>query len=319
METAFTRRFGVAHPIVLAPMDKLADAALVTAVGRGGGLGLLGGGYGDAEWLAAEVAKLPAGLPFGIGFITWSMARKPGLLQQALAAKPAAICLSFDDPRPFAAAIKAAGVALICQVQDIASARLALEAGADVIVAQGTEGGGHGGSRGTITLVPAVRDLAPPGVIVLAAGGIADGRGLAAALMLGADGVMVGSRFYATDEAAAHAKAKQRIAEAQGDATLRSIIFDISRQNVWPVPMTGRCLANAHAERWRGREVELAMRMGVEGPRYAAAAAAGDFDTAAVIAGEAVDMIASIEPAGDIVRSMSGEAERLLGRMSNRA
>src|SRR5438067_885502 len=129
--TLLTTLLEITHPILLAPMDVVAGSRLVTAVSRAGGLGILGGGYGDREWLARETAKL-TGLPapFGIGFITWSLAKRPELLDIALAVKPSAIMLSFGDPAPFATKVKSAGARLICQVQDEAMARQALDAGA---------------------------------------------------------------------------------------------------------------------------------------------------------------------------------------------
>jgi nitronate monooxygenase len=206
---------------------------------------------------------------------------------------------------------------LLCQVQTLDQARQAIAHGADVLIAQGAEAGGHGMSRGTLTLVPAVVDVAGD-IPVAAAGGIADGRGLAAALMLGADGVLMGTRFYASQEAAALLGAKDRLVAASGDATIRSILFDIARRNVWPAPYTGRVLANRFTERWRGRELELLQRQAEEAARYDAARAAGDFDTAAVIAGEAVDLISDIPPASEIVERVATEAEALLVRASNR-
>ncbi|MBK1662815.1 NAD(P)H-dependent flavin oxidoreductase, partial [Paracraurococcus ruber] len=186
------------------------------------------------------------------------------------------------------------------------------------LVAQGAEAGGHGVSRGTFALVPAVVDLARGAVPVVAAGGVADGRGLAAALMLGADGVLVGSRFYATQEAAGAQAAKERMVAASGDQTIRSILFDIARRNVWPVPYTGRVLRNAFSERWRGREAELLQHQEAEAARYAAAREAGDFDTAGVIAGEAVDLIGDIPPAAEVVERIAREAEALIAGASNR-
>lgn len=136
--------------------------------------------------------------------------------------------------------------------------------------------------------------------------------------MLGADGVLMGTRFYASQEAAGFAAAKDRIVAASGDATVRSVLFDIARRDVWPAPYSGRVLANRFSERWRGREVELLQRQAEEAARYDAARATGDFDTAAVIAGEAVDMIGDIPPAGEIVERVATEAEALLARASNR-
>ena len=177
---------------------------LAAAVTSAGGLGLIGGGYGDSEWLQREF-DLAEGTRVGCGFITWSLARKPDLLDETLERQPATIMLSFGDLQPFADRIHAAGVPLIAQVQTLDHARQALDAGAEILVAQGGEAGGHGMSvRSTFTLVPDVVDLAAersPETLVLAAGGVADGRGLAAALALGADGVLVGTRFWASPEA----------------------------------------------------------------------------------------------------------------------
>ena len=166
--------------------------------------------------------------------------------------------------------------------------------------------------------MPAVVDLARGAVPVVAAGGVADGRGLAAALMLGADGVLVGTRFYATQEAAGFPAAKERIVAAGGDRTVRGILFDIARRNVWPAPFTGRVLQNEFSEHWRGREAELLQRQDEEAARYAGAREAGNFDTVAVIAGEAVDLIADIPPAAEVVERIAREAEALLAGTSNR-
>ena len=315
--TSLTRLLEIEHPILLAPMDVIAGSRLVAAVSGAGGFGILGGGYGEKTWLEQETAKLASlSAPFGIGFITWSLAKRPELLDIALAAKPSAIMLSFGDPAPFAAKIKSAGARLICQVQDEAIARQALEAGADILVAQGTEAGGHGASRTTVDLVPAIVDLAAS-VPVVAAGGIADGRGLAAMMMLGASGVLLGTRFYASREADGAEEAKRRICAASSGSTVRGIIFDLSRNNVWPAPFTGRCLVNDHARRWIGREVELMQNVATVAAEYAAAKETGNFDIAAVIAGEAVGLINDIPPAAEIVERIAIEAEQLLDGRRN--
>jgi nitronate monooxygenase len=265
----------------------------------------------------AGVAKLSdLRAPFGIGFITWSLAKRPELLDIALAAKPSAIMLSFGDPAPFAPKIRSAGARLICQVQDEAMARQALDAGADILIAQGTEAGGHGASRTSIDLVPAIVDLAGR-VPVVAAGGIADGRGLAAMMMLGASGVLLGTRFYASQEADGAEEAKRRICAASSGSTVRGIIFDLSRNNVWPAPFTGRCLLNDHARRWIGREVEMMQNVAAVAADYAVAKAADNFDIAAVIAGEAVGLIHDIPPAAEIVERIAAEAEHLLAGRRN--
>src|SRR5256712_1347420 len=302
ISTDLTALLGIRHPVLLAPMDTISGSRLTRAVSEAGGFGILGGGYGDRARLEAETARLKdfAG-PFGIGFITWSLTKKPELLDIALDASPRAIMLSFGDPAPFAPKIKAAGALLICQVQSEEMARQALDAGADVLIAQGTEAGGHGASRTTIDIVPAIVDLAAGRVPVVAAGGLADGRGLAAMMMLGASGVLLGTRFYASQEADGADEAKRRICAASSGSTVRGIVFDLSRNNVWPAPFTGRCLVNDHARRWIGREIELMQNVQQVAAEYAAAKAAGNFDIAAVIAGEAVGLIHDIPPAAEIV------------------
>ena len=321
ISTPLTARLGIQHPILLAPMDVIAGARLTSAVSAAGGFGILGGGYGDRAWLAQETAKLTgSSAPFGIGFITWSLAKQPQLLDIALNARPRAIMLSFGDPKPFAPRIKASGALLICQVQDEAMARQALDAGADILIAQGTEAGGHGASRTTIDIVPAIVDLAAGRVPVAAAGGIGDGRGLAAMMMLGASGVLLGTRFYASLEADGAEEAKKRICAASNGNSIRGIIFDLSRDNVWPAPFTGRCLINDHARRWMGREVELLQNVNAVAGEYAAAKAAGNFDIAAVIAGEAVGLIHDIPPAAEIVDRIVTEADQILhGRRNSSA
>jgi nitronate monooxygenase len=311
-----TALLGIAHPVLLAPMDVVADGKLAAAVSAAGGLGLIGGGYGEAEWL--ERAFAAAGnARVGCGFITWSLAKQPDLLDRALDHAPAAIMLSFGDVSPFAQRIRAAGSKMICQVQTLAQAREAAAAGADIIVAQGTEAGGHGAARGTMTLVPEIVD-ALPDVPVVAAGGIADGRGFAAALMLGAEGVLMGTRFYASREAAGNAEAKRRIVEGTGDDTLRSIVFDISRRNVWPAPYNGRVMRNAHATKWFGRETELMQNVDAEAARYARARETSDYDTAAVIAGESLGLIHDLPDAGEIVTRVVAQAEDLINTGARR-
>jgi nitronate monooxygenase len=320
ISTPLTARLGIQHPILSAPMDVIAGARLTKAVSAAGGFGILGGGYGDEAWLKQEMAKLTdVSDPFGIGFITWSLAKQPALLDIALEARPRAIMLSFGDPAPFAPHIKSTGALLICQVQTEDMARQALDAGADILIAQGTEAGGHGASRTTLDIVPAIVDLAAGRVPVAAAGGIGDGRGLAAMLMLGASGVLLGTRLYASQECDGPEEAKRRICAASNGNSVRGIIFDLSRNNVWPAPFTGRCLINDHARRWMGREVELLQNVRTVAAEYAAAKAAGNFDIAAVIAGEAVGLIHDIPPAAEIVDRIVGEANHILSGRHNSA
>lgn len=160
--TALTGMFGLEHPIILGPMGGVSGGALAAAVSNAGGLGLVGGGYGDPAWLHTELSRVQETTrhPWGVGLITW--AANPGVVDPVQSYRPHAVMLSLGDPRPYACAIKAAGCKLICQVQGLEETRLALEAQGDLIVAEGTEAGGHGGSRGTLPLVPAVVDAVAP-------------------------------------------------------------------------------------------------------------------------------------------------------------
>jgi nitronate monooxygenase len=315
--TPLTQLLGIKHPILLAPMDTIAGSRLTRAVSEAGGFGILGGGYGDQGRLEAETRQLSGFASFGIGFITWSLAKQPKLLDIALAANPQAIMLSFGDPAPFAARIKASGAHLICQVQSEDMAKQALDADADILIAQGTEAGGHGASRTTVDIVPAIVDLAAGRVPVVAAGGIADGRGLAAMMMLGASGVLIGTRFYASVEANGAEEAKQRIRDADPNDTVRGVIADWSRSLFWPTPFTARTLVNDHIRRWTGREIELMQRAAEVTVEYAAAKAAGNFEVAAVFAGEAVGLIHDIPSAAEIVERIVTEAEQLLAGRRN--
>jgi nitronate monooxygenase len=314
LATRLTETLGIRHPVLLAPMGSIAGGRLAAAVTAAGGLGLIGGGYGDAEWLEREFAAA-GNHRVGCGFITWSLARRPELLAQALAHGPAAVMLSFGDPKPFAPAIKAGGAKLICQVQTLAHVDDALAAGAEIIVAQGSEAGGHGATRATLPFVPQVVDRVrqrAPDAMVVAAGGIGDGRGLAAALMLGAEGVLVGTRFYASEESLGRPQAKARMIEATGEETIRTSVFDTVRGISWPKEFTGRALNNDFARRWHGAEAQLSAAAEREMARYQAAAAVGDFSTAVIFGGEAMGLFDRVLPAGDIVRGMVAEAEAAL-------
>ena len=194
--TAITRLLGMDPPVLLALMGGVSGGALAGAVSAAGGLGLIGAGYADAalglgsdDWIGSEFDKA-GNHAVGIGFITWALDRRPGALDVALERQPHVVMLSFGDIAPYAAKIREAGAILISQVQTLKDAREAAAKGAQIIVAQGTEAGGHGASRATLPLVPAVVDAVAP--VTVAAAGIADGRGLAAALMLGAGGVCRG-------------------------------------------------------------------------------------------------------------------------------
>jgi nitronate monooxygenase len=311
IRTSLTEKFGLEYPVVSAPMGAVAGGRLAAAVSNAGALGLVGGGYGDSDWMRAELslARESSARPWGVGLITWHATREA--VELALSYEPHAFMLSFGDPGPFVPAIKDAGCALICQVQSLEDGRAAKAAGADIIVAQGTEAGGHGAQRSTLPLVPALVDAVTP-TPVLAAGGIGDGRGLAAALMLGAAGALMGTRFYATTEALGQGKAKERIVAAKGGDTRRTRIFDIVREYAWPEPYTGRAIHNSFMERWDGREDDLRAALEEKIPAFRAAVGEGDVETAMVWAGEAVDLISDVAPAAELVRRIGAEAEACL-------
>ena len=312
--TRLTDRLKLLHPIVSAPMGLAAGGELAGAVSAAGGLGLIGGGYGDSDWLAREFDRA-GDQPVGCGLIAWSLARNPHLLDHVLERRPKAVFLSFEDPAPLAPRIRAAGIPLVCQVQSLDDARRALDVGAEIIVAQGAEAGGHGESRATFTFVPEVADLVrrqAPDTLVCAAGGIADGRGLAAALMLGADGVVMGSRFWASPEALVHPNLHRAALGATGDDTVRTTVMDIARHLDWPSRFTLRVRKNAFTEAWHGNEEQLHADIDAQSTRYRDAWEGGDQDVAAIMIGEAAGLINAVEPASEILLRTVSEAVALL-------
>lgn len=315
MRTAFTELLGVAHPVALAPMGDVAGGALAAAVSNGGGLGLVGGGGGgNRAWLERELDLVAAStsFPWGVGFLSWALNAET--LEWTLAHGPNAIMLSFGDPRPFAEIVRNAGATLIVQVTDLHEARQAIDVGADVIVAQGAEAGGHGGRRATFPFVPAVVDLAAP-TPVLAPGGIADGRGLAAALVLGGAGALVGTRFEASLEALVAPEVTKALLEGSGDDTERSRVLDIARRSAWPNRYTARTLRNEFLDRWRGREDELRADEEVL-DAYEMAATQEDPAVVPIWAGEGIDLITDLSSARDLVGTLAGEAEAAIGSVT---
>lgn len=316
LETRLTRAFNIEHPVVLAPMDEVADARLASAVSAAGGLGLLGGGYANETWIRRQFVDSTDRV--GCGFITWTLRGQEQVLDYVLERRPAAVFLSFSDPAPYASRIRAAGVPLICQVHNLQQAERAIDVGADVIAAQGGEAGGHGaGQRSTFTLVPQIADLVArtaPHVLVLAAGGVTDGRGLAAALALGADGVLVGTRFWAAQEAAIPRGAQQRGLLASGDDTIRQHVYDIVRGKDWPRQYSGRVLRNDFVKTWNGRESELAEQLPAARAQFQAAVTGEDYTIANMIIGEGIGGIEQIDSAADIVHSMVEQATAILHR-----
>lgn len=308
LRTALTEMFGIDHPVVLAPMGDVAGGALAAAVSEGGGLGVIGAGRGDLTWLNRECERARSGTrkPWGVGLLCWAIG--PEAVAAAIEQSPATIVLSFGDPAPFTDAIRSAGIPIIVQVTNLAEARHALDVGADVVVAQGSEAGGHGGGRATLPFVPAVVDIAGP-VPVLAAGGIADGRGLAAALVLGAAGAMIGTRFEATHEALITAEAAMAMTAAGAEDTTRGRALDVVRDSLWPERYPARTLRNTVTDTWQGREADIddaaraAFHDGVE---------RGDLDYVPIWAGEALDLVTEQDSAAPLVGRIAREAEEAI-------
>jgi nitronate monooxygenase len=310
IETALTRLLGIQHPILLAPMGSAAGGKLAAAVTHAGGLGMLGSGYADEKTIRRELSEA-GNARIGIGFILWALDKNPAALDVALDAKPAAVMLSFGDPTPYTGRIKAAGCRIICQVQTLEQARQAAMAGADIIIAQGRDAGGHSGmTRGTIGLVPAVVDAVAP-IPVVAAGGIADGRGLAAALLLGASGVSMGTRFTATAESLWNQAMKEKAVAAGGDETAQTRVFDIVRGAAWPAIYPGRALRNAFFAQWHGKEEALQGQQKQAEASYLASDA-NDFGQRVVWAGEGVDLVRDIPGAREVIERIVDEAAAVL-------
>jgi nitronate monooxygenase len=315
LPTALTEMFGIDHPIVLAPMGGVAGGALTAAVSEGGGLGMIGAGRGGLGWLEREcgVARAATSKPWGIGFLTWAIGSEA--IEAAIEQSPAAIMLSFGDPSRFAETIRASGIPLMVQVTTMDEARSALDVGANVVVAQGAEAGGHGGGRATLPFVPAVVDIADT-TPVLAAGGIGDGRGLAAALVLGASGAVIGTRFEATNEALLDAEESKAITAAEAADTVRGRVLDIAADAGWPARYTARTLRNGFTDTWQGRESALASddRALAE---FRAAAERGDREYLPIWAGEAVDLINEMDSASALVARIAEQAERAITATGN--
>ena len=305
-------------------MALVTGGGLAAAVSRAGGLGIVAGGYagalGGEPDLRKELAHVKGqvqGNKFGVGFISWALARAPQMLDQALSYAPLCVFLSFGDVTPFAETIRRGGAKLLCQVQSLRHVAHALDAGAAGVVAQGAEAGGHGALRSTLPFVPEVADYLAkhsPATLLIAAGGIADGRGLAAALMLGADGVVVGTRFCASAEALSPAAVTDRLVLACGDDTIRTKAIDSLRGLAWPDEFSFRILHNKLTDQWAHRESEAASAFGSLATTYAEARMRQDLDIVAVGAGECVGLIHDRPAAGTIVEAMVVQARAQLER-----
>ena len=310
--------FGITYPIVLGGMGTATSGALVAAVSNAGGLGTLGTSGMSGAQLRAEVKAIRAATerPFGINHLLFRIEEETFLA--TLEARPAVVAFAWahsnQDLRAYFRRAHDAGAKVMYMAGEVPLVVRGAEAGADVIVAQGTEAGGHVGWMASMALVPMVVDAVAPRP-VLAAGGIADGRGLAAALALGADGVLLGTRMMATPESPIHPNLKQAIVRSNGHDTVLTEIPDIATGHVWPGAMA-RAMRNAFIERWAGREWALRQCYREAGKAALDARLAGDADNAPLLFGQDAGLIDSVRPAGEVVRSMAAEAKEIIrGRL----
>ena len=304
---------GIERPILNASMAGTATGELAAAVSEAGGFGMIGGTNREgASWLREQIriARSLTSRPFGVGFIS-SFPETAELARVALEEGVAAINHSFADPTPFVAPTHEAGTKVFVQVQTLRQAIAAARAGADVIIAQGGEAGGHAGALGTFALLPAVVDAVAP-VPVVAAGGIADGRGLAAALLLGAQGAWMGTRFVASREWGGPSWEQEAVLAATSDDTVQTRVYDLIGERPFPADIPDRMLHNAFIDRWNGRESEIPAHREALQAEVAAGHERADPEVAGVSAGVSAGLVTSARPAGEIVRGIVREAEDLL-------
>ncbi|MGV9746559.1 NAD(P)H-dependent flavin oxidoreductase [Rhodococcus zopfii] len=307
LDTWLTRELGTTVPLVGAPMGGRAGGTLAGEVTRAGGLGLIGAArYNTPEWLEAEArtAREIGGGLLGFGLMTWSLADDDSLLGAVLALRPRVVSLSFGDPAPYVERVHEAGALAISQINTIDDLRVVEAAGVDAVVAQGHEAGGHTGRVGTLPLLQEV--LESTSLPVLAAGGIASGRGLAAVLAAGAEGAFVGTALLASPETVGPAYARDKLIAAGSADTVYTDVFDKARHQPWPERWGGRALANDFTASWHGR--------GADEQTIADAYVGDDPDIGVVYAGEAAGLVREQRPAGDVIRDIAAQAESLLTR-----
>jgi nitronate monooxygenase len=325
VRTALTELLGIEAPVVLAPMGGAVSSELAAAVSNAGGMGTLPLSWSTPDQVGSTVAEMAAltDRPFGVNLIReWDQRER---LKAALEAGAPVISLFWGDAAGLVTEAREAGAFVVVSVGTAADAVLAAAAGAHVVVAQGWEAGGH--VRGTVTtlaLVPRVVDAVDP-VPVVAAGGIADGRGLAAVLALGAAGAWVGTRFLAAKESSIHEEYRQRVLAAVETDTYYGTLFD----GGWP-DAPHRALRNSTVDAWEaagrpapgdrpGEEDEVAAR-GDGSPikRYASstpqASMTGEIEALPNWAGQGVGLVTRVQPAAEIVQELVADAERILAK-----
>ncbi len=314
IKTTLTDLLGIKYPIFNAPMAGSATSELAGAVSNSGGFGMLGMGstVPDPEWLDFQIKRMRdiTDNPFGVGFIT-SVDGIDDLVKVAIENKVDLIGHSFSDPSPYIPDAKKAGIKVVAQVQTVDQAIHAKDSGVDLLVAQGTDGGGHTGYIGTISIVPAVVD-ACPGIPVIAAGGITDGRGIAAALALGSSGVWIGSRFVASNEWAGPDWAKQALTEVGADDTIITKSYDLATDAPFPFQIGHRVVRNRFTDKWHQNYVELLERKEDLKTDIALAMENADLTVAPVNAGSGSGSVKSVDNVSEIIINLMDEAESIL-------
>ena len=314
MKTRVCEMLGVQHPVLLGGMSTHTNPEMVAGVSNAGGLGILGCAALSPQAMArnAQEIRSLSDKPFGMNLLLFLA--NDEAVSGVLAASPDVLSTAWGFPQMDLGALfgraHEAGAKVAHMASTVSEAQRAVEAGADVIIAQGTEGGGHVGVMGTLPLVRMVVKAIHP-VPVVAAGGVADGAGLAAALALGADGVLLGTRFLASPESPLSSDKKQAIVDSDGHDTALTEIPDIISGRVWPGAYA-RTKRNRLIEDWIGREGDLRYHRAEVAAQVQEAHQTGDADNSVLYTGETAGLIDDIQPVGDIVRNMVAEAEAIL-------
>jgi nitronate monooxygenase len=315
ISTSLTALLGLRTPVIGAPMAGVSGGALARAVSAAGGLGMIGTSAATSVEFLAQECAIPreSGVPFGVGLMIWALDRRPDLFEATVESRPALVSVSFGDPAPYVPALRDAGIVVATSVNTRADLARAEAAGVDLVVAQGTEAGGHTGQRATLPLLQEVLTLTDRPVV--AAGGIATGAGIAAVLATGAAGVWIGTALLSCTEGLNSPAARERIRAAGGEDTVHTRAFDVGEGIPWPQRWPGRALVNDFSRRWHGHEAELAHDEQAQ-QQVRAARRSGDVDHAPLYAGEAVGLVTRERSATDVIREMTAEAEEALRTVS---
>lgn len=311
------QRFGVAVPVVGAPMAGASGGALAGAISTAGGLGMIGAGnLASADWIREQGAiAAESGKPYGVGLMAWALSEKPEQLDAVLELKPALVSLSFGDYPQYVKRLQDAGITVATQAGTLADAREAVAAGVDVLVARGGEGGGHGRNEvATLPLLQAILDeVELPG---LAAGGISGARGLAAVLAAGAAGAWIGTAFLTCREAINSASARQQLIASDETSTSYGTVFDQASRAGWPDEFGGRALRNPFFVQWQGHEKELGADDAAH-DEFMAGVRAGDVGTAPLYAGQGIGALTAETTAADVLQRFAA-ADDLLRAAADR-